>query len=255
MRINRFIRHFKDFLRSCWWEGIDSDEYIRYLRKQGVRIGENVHFRRPSHTIVDTTRPCLVEFGNNVDINENFCVLTHDFGTFVFREVYKDFVNSSGKVKIGDNIVFGRNVTILKSVEIGDNCIIGAGAIVSKSIPSNSVAVGSPAKVICTLDDYYKKRKALQVEEAIEYASKLAVIKGGIDQLRPSDFSEEWVLFLSEHEYDSNATVRNHVDFRLKGKVDIHEFLNRQRQFVNFDAFIEEVNKGFVKKQNDEQEQ
>ena len=36
----------------------------------------------------------------------------------------------------------------MPGVEIGSGCIIGAHSIVNKSIPSNCIAVGSPAKVI-----------------------------------------------------------------------------------------------------------
>ena len=39
-------------------------------------------------------------------------------------------------------------VKVLKGVKIGDGCVIGAGSIVTKSLPSNSVAVGCPARVI-----------------------------------------------------------------------------------------------------------
>lgn len=166
--VGAFYR-LRSILRKLWTDTMSSQEYIESLRKQGVRIGENVNFRYPSHTLIDTTRPCLVEIGNNVDINDHFTILTHDFGTFVFREVYHDFVNSSGKVKIGNNIVFGRDVTVLKGVTIGDNCVIGLGSVVSKSIPDNSVAAGVPARVICSLDEYYKKRKAQQIDEALEY--------------------------------------------------------------------------------------
>lgn len=47
---------------------------------------------------------------------------------------------------------------ILKGVTIGDNVFIGANSVVSKDIPSNSIAVGSPARVVHTLDDYYKTK-------------------------------------------------------------------------------------------------
>lgn len=51
------------------------------------------------------------------------------------------------------------NCTVLKGVTIGDNCIIGIGSIVTKDIPANSVAIGNPAKVVCSLDEYFEKRK------------------------------------------------------------------------------------------------
>ena len=45
---------------------------------------------------------------------------------------------------------------MLKGVTIGDNCIIGYGSTVMKDIPANSVAVGTPTKVICTIEEYFK---------------------------------------------------------------------------------------------------
>ena len=51
-------------------------------------------------------------------------------------------------VQVGDNVNFGLGVRIFGSVKIGDNVTIGANAVVTKDIPSNSVAVGIPAKVI-----------------------------------------------------------------------------------------------------------
>lgn len=55
-------------------------------------------------------------------------------------------------VSIGNNCWIGGSVTILPGVTIGDNVTIGAGSVVVKDIPSNSVAVGNPARVIKYLD-------------------------------------------------------------------------------------------------------
>ena len=51
-------------------------------------------------------------------------------------------------VKIGNHVWIGTRAIIMKGVTIGDGAIIGAGAIVTKDVPSNSVVVGFPAKVI-----------------------------------------------------------------------------------------------------------
>ena len=48
----------------------------------------------------------------------------------------------------------------MPGVHIGDNVIVGAGAIVTKDIPSNSVCVGIPARVIKTIDEYYQGLKS-----------------------------------------------------------------------------------------------
>lgn len=51
-------------------------------------------------------------------------------------------------VNIGNNVWIGGSVTILPGVNIGDNVTIGAGSVVVHDIPSNSVAVGNPCRVI-----------------------------------------------------------------------------------------------------------
>lgn len=47
----------------------------------------------------------------------------------------------------------------MPNVRIGNNVIIGAGSVVNKSIPDNSVAVGNPARVISTFEDYIEKNR------------------------------------------------------------------------------------------------
>ena len=51
-------------------------------------------------------------------------------------------------VTIGDNVWIGGSVTILPGVTIGSNVTIGAGSVVARDIPSNTVAVGNPCKVV-----------------------------------------------------------------------------------------------------------
>ncbi len=63
----------------------------------------------------------------------------------------------------------GINAIILMGTKIADNCIVGAGAVLSGNYPSNSVIVGNPAKVICSIEDFYKKRKQLYINEALNY--------------------------------------------------------------------------------------
>lgn len=51
-------------------------------------------------------------------------------------------------VSIGHNVWIGGHATILPGVTIGDNVTIGAGSVVVSDIPSNSIAVGNPCKVV-----------------------------------------------------------------------------------------------------------
>ncbi len=51
-------------------------------------------------------------------------------------------------VRIGNGSWLGHGTIVLPGVTIGDHVVIGANSVVTHDIPSNSVAVGSPARVI-----------------------------------------------------------------------------------------------------------
>jgi len=55
---------------------------------------------------------------------------------------------------IGDNTLVGMGAIILNGAKIGKNCLIGAGALITenKEIPDNSLVMGSPGKVVRTVD-------------------------------------------------------------------------------------------------------
>lgn len=56
---------------------------------------------------------------------------------------------------IGNNSLIGMGATVLNGARIGDNCLVGANALITegKTFPDNSLIVGSPARVIRTLDE------------------------------------------------------------------------------------------------------
>lgn len=94
--------------------------------------------------------------GDNVHITNGVKFITHDGGTLLFRDRVPD-LEITKPIVVGDNVYFGNNVMVLPGVTIGSNVVIGAGAIVSRDIPDNSLAVGIPAKVIKTADEYFEK--------------------------------------------------------------------------------------------------
>ena len=62
-------------------------------------------------------------------------------------------LESADPIVIGNNVWLGGGVIVCPGVTIGDDCVIGAGSVVTRDIPPASLAVGSPARVIRTLDD------------------------------------------------------------------------------------------------------
>ncbi|MBR4710796.1 MAG: acyltransferase [Clostridia bacterium] len=104
------------------------------------------------------TEPWIITIGSNVHLTDGVKFLTHDGGTLLYRNIVPD-LEITKPITIGNNVYIGNNVILLPGVNVGDNVVIGAGAVVSKDIPSNSVAVGVPAKVIKSADEYLEKIK------------------------------------------------------------------------------------------------
>lgn len=123
---------------------------VETMRKNGVQIGKNVQLINAK---LDWNHGFLIEIGDNVTIT-NATILAHDASTKIFLGYSK-----IGEVKIGSNVFIGHGSIVLPNVHIGNNVIIGAGSVVSHDIPENSVAVGTPAKVICSLDAYLEKHR------------------------------------------------------------------------------------------------
>lgn len=122
------------------------------LISMGMKVGKN--FNRLNGVILDPGHCWLIDIGDNVTMAPKVHILCHDAST-------KQFLNYTkiGRVSIGNNVFIGADTVVLPGVTIGDNVIIGANSTVTHDIPSNSVAVGSPARVISTLDDYLEKEK------------------------------------------------------------------------------------------------
>ena len=60
----------------------------------------------------------------------------------------------SEPIHIGSNVWIGANVTVLPGVSIGDNSVIGACSLVTRDIPADSVAFGSPCRVVREINDH-----------------------------------------------------------------------------------------------------
>ena len=90
-----------------------------------------------------------IKVGNDVLIGPNVVIRAANHCFDLSPEININKQGHAGtSIEIGNDVWIGAHVTILSGATIGDHCIIGAGAVVADHIPSCSIAVGVPAKVI-----------------------------------------------------------------------------------------------------------
>jgi acetyltransferase-like isoleucine patch superfamily enzyme len=137
---------------------------------RGIRIGDGVFVGR--NTILSCKNGDIeLDRGANIGFNcEVFSASQVRIGADVLVAAYAyviggdhDFSNpgapvleqqrTSAGVAIGDGAWIGAGAKVLDGVTVGERAIVGAGAVVRHDVPSGSVAVGVPARVVSTRDN------------------------------------------------------------------------------------------------------
>ena len=110
-----------------------------------IVCGDNVYFN-VNCVVLDSA---AVTIGSNVFFAPNVQLYT---ATHPLEANLRRTQESAFPITIGDDCWIGGNSVICPGITIGNGCVIGAGSVVTKNIPSNSLAVGNPAKVIRKLN-------------------------------------------------------------------------------------------------------
>lgn len=126
---------------------------LEYLKSRGMKVGKDTYIYSCKN--FDGGWPWLIEIGDRVTISTNVTILGHDASTNVVGCGTK-----LGRVRIGNNVFIGIGATILCGVTIGDDVVIGAGSIVTRDLPSGGVYAGSPARRVCSIEEYREKFRA-----------------------------------------------------------------------------------------------
>lgn len=131
-----------------------------------IFIGDNVRMLR--NVTISTYKQGKIDIGNNVHVGEGTIVASNaeikimDDVTIGPQTVIADLdhvhketgipINRQGffceKILIEEDCWIATHCTILKGVTVGRGSVIGAGSVVIHDIPSYSIAVGVPARVI-----------------------------------------------------------------------------------------------------------
>jgi gamma-carbonic anhydrase len=75
---------------------------------------------------------------------------------------------------VGNRVLVGIGAIVLDDVIVDDDCLIGAGALVTRNmkIPSRSLVLGSPAKVVRTLTDAEVTSISESADRYVKYGSE-----------------------------------------------------------------------------------
>lgn len=158
------VRKILEYLRG-------EPQHLNKLKKRGLQIGKD--FCRMSGVVIDASHCYHITIGDNVTLAPRVHILAHDASTYMFMGKTR-----AANVTIGNNVFVGAGSVVLPGVHIGNRVIIGAGSIVAKDIPDNSLVVGNPARVICSVDAYIEKERTKMSDENIFV---------GIDYNNPDD--------------------------------------------------------------------
>ena len=111
-----------------------------------IFVGTNSYIS--SDVIINSRKK--VTIGRNVMIGQEVRIMDYDAHDIFSLNNYisAPSLNTPKAIIIEDNVWIGARVTILKGVTLGRGSIIGANSCVTSDIPPNSIAVGSPARVV-----------------------------------------------------------------------------------------------------------
>jgi len=125
-----------------------------------VDYGYNVMVGKNFYTNFNTTfLDCsLITIGDNVMFGPNVTLTTASHPLDIkHRNAGVEFAKP---ITIGNNVWVGANAVVLPGVTIGDGAVLAAGAVVARDVPANTLVGGVPAR----------KMKEIEQNEAAEAA-------------------------------------------------------------------------------------
>lgn len=142
--------------RGLWLEAVTNCEATGQLFAPQLIIGNNVCIGEYVH--IGCNSKILI--GDDVLMGSKIYITDHNHGVYSGENADSPFVSpikrrltEGESVEIGARCWIGEFVTILPGVTIGEGCIIGSHSTVTHDIPKNSIAVGSPARVVKVWDE------------------------------------------------------------------------------------------------------
>lgn len=140
--------------------------YNVLLKLVGVKMNGNPRYVSSQVRFDDFNK---IQLSERVVISEKVILLTHDYslttGLIALGKTPKTDIAFKKEIKIGRNVFIGMGTIIMPGTTIHDDVVIGAGSVIRGEIPSDSIVIGNPCKIIGKLSE-----KALKWESLMENA-------------------------------------------------------------------------------------
>jgi acetyltransferase-like isoleucine patch superfamily enzyme len=174
-----------------------------------IKIGKRTIIMQMS--FLNPTKPLII--GDDTGIGGHCLLFTH--GSWLSQ--IDGYPVTFAPITLGKNVWLPWRVFILPGVTVGDNVVIGANSLVTKSLPSNTLAAGSPAKIIA--ENYppalsEEKRTAIltnifdEFQKYLEYF-QYKVTKNRLDAGTELSMTGERGTFRLVYLPEKNANARN----------------------------------------------
>lgn len=121
------------------------------MRKLGFIVGKDVYIGPGLTMTVGYADTSLkLKIGDRVSFGPNVTLIlaTHPNNS----RLRKYIKYPPRQITIGEDSWLGANVVVMPNITIGKCCIIGAGAVVTHDVPDYAIMAGVPAKQIGTID-------------------------------------------------------------------------------------------------------
>lgn len=110
-----------------------------------VRIGARTSFGQDGR--LSLHEPGEIAFGDGCLIGAGAAFSVSDMHSVIEIATGRR-LNPAQDIRLGDRVWLGEGTRVLKGATIGDGAIVGAGSLVTGEVPTDSMAIGTPARVI-----------------------------------------------------------------------------------------------------------
>lgn len=130
-----------DIGNNCFINSLEiytqNDSIVKIGDWTGFTHKTNIACHEPKN--VDIGSGCLIASGTLISVSDMHSIIDLETG---------ERINYGSDIFIGEHVWIGAEAYVLKGAKIGKGSIVGARSIVTGEIPENSLAVGSPARVV-----------------------------------------------------------------------------------------------------------